>query len=220
MLELWLLEVLVNKIACMHLKYTLTYAWIQEGIPPLNRGKKPVELTFKPKARLIHLLGENLLRDEVTALLELVKNAYDADSPICVVRFESLYDENTRIIIEDSGTGMDISTVTTAWVEPGTSFKLRKPVTPKGRRVQGEKGIGRFAVDKLAKKLDMFTKTKGMTDVIHFSVDWGKFDDADRYLEDVKAQYSFEKMEFKTHGTKLAHACNFRPRLLFIHNSR
>jgi signal transduction histidine kinase/anti-sigma regulatory factor (Ser/Thr protein kinase) len=166
-------------------------------------GKKPVEVTFKPKARLIHLLGENLLRDEVTALLELVKNAYDADSPNCLVRFESIDSEDSKLIIEDEGTGMDISTVTTAWAEPGTSFKVRKPVTAGGRRVQGEKGIGRFAVDKLARRLDMFTKTKGMSGVIHFMVDWEEFDDADRYLEDVKAQYSFEKIDFKKHGTRL-----------------
>ena len=165
--------------------------------------KKPVNVAFRPKARLIHLLGENLLRDEVTALLELVKNAYDADSSRCIVRFEALESDSARIIIEDDGTGMDISTVTTAWVEPGTSSKVRKPVSPKGRRVQGEKGIGRFAVDKLARRLDMFTKTEGMTDVIHFTVDWEEFDDADRYLEDVTARYSFERIEFKKHGTKL-----------------
>lgn len=162
-----------------------------------------INIKFKPKARLMHLLGENLLRDEVTALLELVKNAYDADSPKCIVRFEGMKSGDTAIIIDDDGNGMDISTVTTAWVEPATSSKVRKPISPKGRRVQGEKGIGRFAVDKLAKKLDMYTRMEGMTEVIHFSVDWDQFDDADRYLEDVNAKYSLEKIPFKDHGTKL-----------------
>jgi signal transduction histidine kinase len=151
----------------------------------------------------MHLLGENLLRDEVTALLELVKNSYDADSPDCTVKFENLGSASPRIVIEDNGSGMDISTVTTAWCEPGTSFKVRKPVTEKGRRVQGEKGIGRFAVDKLAKRLDMYTKTKGMTEVIHFIVDWEEFDNSDKYLEDVKATYSFENIPFREKGTTL-----------------
>jgi len=149
------------------------------------------------------LLGENLLRDEVTALLELVKNAHDADATNCTVRFESLLTDAPRIIVEDDGVGMDASVVSTAWMEPGTSYKQRKPVTLRGRRVQGEKGIGRFAVDKIARRLDMYTRSEDMTDVIHFTVDWGEFDDADRYLEDVKAQYSFEKTQFGKHGTTL-----------------
>ncbi len=160
-------------------------------------GNKPVSVPFRPKARLIHLLGENLLRDEVTALLELVKNAYDADSPDCKVTFEGIDQAEAKIIIKDNGIGMDVSTITTAWMEPGTSYKVRKPVTPKGRRVQGEKGIGRFAVDKLAKRLDMYTKTEDMTDVIHFVVDWAEFDNPDIYLEDIRAYYNFEKMAFR-----------------------
>lgn len=162
-----------------------------------------VPIHFRPKARLMHLLGENLLRDEITALLELVKNAHDADAKYCKIKLEFLSTKAARIIVEDDGVGMDLAIVTTAWVEPGTSIKQRNPVTASGRRVQGEKGIGRFATDKLAKKLDMYTKTTAAQQVIHFEVDWDKFDDPDRYLDDVGASYKYENIKFRDHGTTL-----------------
>ena len=38
---------------------------------------------FKTRARLLCQLGEQLIKSESIALLELVKNSYDADASIC-----------------------------------------------------------------------------------------------------------------------------------------
>lgn len=177
----------------------------------ISRAVKPVlemsgthatEIQFRPKARLMRLLGENLVKDEVTAIIELVKNSHDADATTCTVKFEQMGEEQI-FTIDDDGDGMSVDTVSTAWTELGTSNKVKNPVTKKGRRVLGDKGIGRFAADKIGKKLDLYTKTFDMNEVIHFHVNWKSFDDADGDLGDVKASYELEKMNFKPKGTRI-----------------
>lgn len=71
---------------------------------------------------MLLLLGDQLIRDPAIAVFELVKNAYDADSPSATVIMNQIDDViHGRIIVEDSGTGMDFATVTEVWLEPGTN---------------------------------------------------------------------------------------------------
>src|SRR5688572_25913498 len=121
-----------------------------------NRKKKPTRsLRMRPRARLISLIGEELISDEPVAVVELVKNAYDADAEEAIVRFEGENPEHPdRIIVEDHGSGMGLKTVVRSWLEPATNVKRKNERSPlKERAYLGAKGIGRFAAARLAERL-------------------------------------------------------------------
>lgn len=72
---------------------------------------------FKTKARTVELLGRKQIRDSVTALAELMKNAYDADAPWLRVEF-STTGSNQHVVIVDTGLGMsqnDIESKSCCW---------------------------------------------------------------------------------------------------------
>ncbi|MBK7854856.1 MAG: ATP-binding protein [Bacteroidetes bacterium] len=123
-------------------------------------------MKFKPRARLLLQLGDQLIKNESIALVELVKNSYDADANHVDVYMENVDDpHNGVIIIEDDGFGMDATTVEDVWMEPGSDFKtekfIKREVSPKFERLPiGEKGIGRFGVHKLGNQIEMTTKKK------------------------------------------------------------
>jgi len=89
---------------------------------------------MRPRARLIALIGEELISDEPVAVVELVKNSYDADAGKVDVRFEGETPKHpTRIVVEDNGCGMSLRTVLGAWLEPATNSKRTTDSSPGGR---------------------------------------------------------------------------------------
>lgn len=140
---------------------------------------KPV--SFKPRARLLLQLGDQLIKNESIALVELVKNSYDADANKVNIYMENVDDpENGVIIIEDDGYGMSPYIVENVWLEPGSDYKTQKiknqEVSPKYKRLPiGEKGIGRFGVHKLGNIIEMTTKSKGSNEVF-VKIDWTSFE--------------------------------------------
>lgn len=148
------------------------------------------KLPFKPRARLLLLLGDQLIRDPGIAVFELVKNAYDADSPDAKVIMSQGTDINKgKIIVIDSGTGMDYETVTGVWLEPGTDYRAQQKQegkrTPKyGRLPLGEKGVGRFAAHKLGSHIKLITRKEKSPEVV-VEIDWTKFAE-NKYLSDVQ----------------------------------
>ena len=158
---------------------------------------------LRPRARLINLIGEELISDEAVAVVELVKNAYDADATRVDVRFEgSDPDKPERIVIEDDGTGMDLATVLGAWFEPGTISKTGDRRSAGGRLYLGEKGIGRFAAARLADALFLETKTKGKDECIYAILDWQAFS-TDGYLDEIRIDYEVKPLAPDRSGTKL-----------------
>lgn len=117
--------------------------------------------TFQTKSRAIELLGRKQIRDGITALIELIKNAYDADAEWCHVIFNNEY-VLPYIMISDSGSGMSENDILNKWLVIGTEAKKkRERVTPKKKRVlMGEKGIGRLAASILGQQLLLFTKSE------------------------------------------------------------
>jgi signal transduction histidine kinase len=158
---------------------------------------------MRPRARLINLIGEELISDEPVAVVELVKNAYDADAKTVSVSFSGSPGETPlSIVVADDGAGMDLETVLNAWLEPGTTHKKRLDRSPGGRPYQGAKGIGRFASARLGRNLLLETKQQGSDDAVFVLLDWGAFTDDD-YLEDIDVEYESRLAEDLPIGTRL-----------------
>lgn len=170
-----------------------------------NAGLVPHTGTAKmrPRARLISLLGDELISDECVALVELVKNSYDADASHVDVAFAiSAEGCPHELTIVDDGCGMTLETVLGSWFEPGTISKKSTEISPLGRVYQGAKGVGRFAAARLSKSLYMETKRDGDSLGVVVLVDWGRFDDT-AYLDDVEITYEVVPLPHLHHGTKL-----------------
>ena len=133
---------------------------------------------FKPRARLLRLLGDELIRDPNIAIFELVKNAYDADASYARVEMKNVHDRHLGcIVVSDDGTGMDWDTLTGVWLEPGTDFRKRQRSDEMGRSAKfgrlplGEKGVGRFAAGKLGDHVTLITRAKDQPEIV-VEIDW------------------------------------------------
>ncbi|MFA4987605.1 MAG: ATP-binding protein [Candidatus Brocadiia bacterium] len=146
----------------------------------------PTELKIKPYARLLAMIGDQLIKNERIALMELIKNSYDADADWVKITFAD-FDENwnaganPKIIIEDNGSGMSRKVIETAWMSPATPHKRRARsedrLTPdKKRVVQGEKGIGRFAMLKLGSRITVTTRPKNSAEEYVVVLDFSDYD--------------------------------------------
>lgn len=125
---------------------------------------------FRPYARLMTMLGDQLITDKKVAVIELIKNCYDADANYVSVRIDlGTSKETASIEIEDDGCGMSLDTILNVWLRPATPHKENQKrkvkTTPKGRVIQGEKGIGRFAIHKLGAFVEVYTKAKAQNEV-------------------------------------------------------
>ena len=172
------------------------------------------EIKFKPKARLIKSIGEDLISNKIIALIELVKNSYDANSGIVSIKFKGVVEndlgkkknhillkENSVITIEDSGDGMDLDIIKSAWMEPATNYKLINKND--NRRLVGEKGIGRFATNKLAKKLIIYSKKTGKPEV-KVQINWNDYNNENVYLDEVVTYWEIGNFnKIKNKGTIL-----------------
>lgn len=150
-----------------------------------------INMPFKPKAQILLQLGEQLIKSESIAILELVKNSYDADATLVSISMTDVESADIGVIeIVDNGTGMSLDTVTNIWMEPGNTHKksavMSSSRTKMGRLPIGEKGIGRFGVHKLGKKIEMITRAKDSREVC-VRIDWEVFNTA-KYLNDVEIE--------------------------------
>ena len=156
---------------------------------------------IKPAGRHILTIGRDLIQDNFAAVVELVKNAYDADSPDVNIEFTASPDQGGyTIIISDHGHGMSRDTVINKWMVPSTKDKLERGKSPAGRVMQGRKGVGRYAASILGNDLLLETITSEGTKTTVL-IEWSNFETA-QYLEDV--EILIETTETSEHsGTKL-----------------
>jgi len=141
---------------------------------------------FRPRARLLQLLGDQLIGSSRLAVFELVKNAYDADASKVEIKFHDLETEAARIVIKDDGEGMDADTIAGVWLEPGADYREKQRLenrrSPKFNRLPlGEKGVGRFAVHKLGTNIELRTKQKRDSEYI-VKIDWLEYS-KHRYID-------------------------------------
>jgi len=150
---------------------------------------------LRPRARLLRTFGDELISSETVAVIELVKNPYDADATKVWIRFhEPLEVGKGMIEVIDNGHGMSLKTIQSAWMEPATLIRKRNRFSEKlGRKVLGEKGIGRFASSRLANNLEVVTRRAEMDDEIRVVFDWSDFDNEEKYLDEIKVAWERRK---------------------------
>jgi signal transduction histidine kinase len=119
------------------------------------KSLKTGTISFQAEGRLLQELGERLVASPEVALVELIKNAYDADSDSCTVHI----DEKSHVMtVQDKGTGMSFDAFESRWMSIGTSNKAEQRLSTKyKRRLTGQKGIGRFAARFLGNHLTLDT---------------------------------------------------------------
>ena len=181
-------------------------------------------MNLTASARLIMQLGEQLIEDELVALLELIKNAYDADAN----NVDVVIDTNTvtpygkgRIEIKDDGNGMIPSIVRNSFLRLSTSFKEEeKSSIYYHRRVLGKKGIGRLSFQRLGNyitvetvpNIQRFEETELLKEEdvefvkeynkINIDIDWSEFP-IDMDFSDIMATVKYEKDVVASYGTKI-----------------
>lgn len=160
--------------------------------------------TFAITPRVIAHLGEDLIKNENIALVELVKNSYDAQATFCEIEFFFIGDELSKVTITDDGIGMDLNTVENAWLVIGTDNKKKQLEHPStGRLPLGEKGIGRLGVHKLGRKIRVQTHKYGYNEVL-IDIDWTKLANA-QSIDDFPIQITEHVLSSlpMPHGTKI-----------------
>lgn len=140
-------------------------------------------LSFRFHARALAALGRDLVTNDVVAVLELVKNAYDALATIVQVQIRTDPQDSNQgyIEISDNGHGMDYSTIRDVWCVVATPYRQESPVSKIGRRsrsVTGEKGLGRLSAARLGRNIRVITRSMDGP-VLSFSVNWDELVDAD-----------------------------------------
>ncbi|MFZ5616471.1 MAG: sensor histidine kinase [Pseudomonadota bacterium] len=159
-------------------------------------------LSFTIESRILRELGERLVKQPEVALLELVKNSYDADATTC-----SIEHDDEALVVSDNGAGMTIDQFVDGWMRIGTSAKENINLSKKYRRlITGEKGIGRFAVRFLGRTLSVESiaddpKRRRRTKLIA-EFDWTEFD-KNEDIGRIKVPYRIEAAARETTGTKL-----------------
>ena len=171
------------------------------------------EYRFDITPHIVKQLGEELVPDEVTALMELIKNSYDADSSYISIEIntngsyqaDKTFFKNQKgyILVEDDGIGMDESTIIDSWLVISGSnkreFKTSGKKTKKKRTPLGDKGLGRLSTQRLADVCEFFTKKDGFNGV-HIGFNWKDFE-TNKKLGSVNVQN--EPFSKKTKGTKI-----------------
>ena len=119
---------------------------------------------------IAELLGVQNFTNDESAVLELVKNAYDANASSVDLKFEG-----TTLTITDTGDGMSAFDIKNYWMHVGKSPKTYDVINPKGQRrvLAGAKGIGRFALARLGRQVEIQSKKEGFPRVV-WRTDWNQ----------------------------------------------
>lgn len=141
-----------------------------------------VTVHFKTNVQLKNIIGKDLITDDNIAVLELVKNAYDAGAGKVDIAFRNIAQdegygqslEKAQLLICDDGSGMDRDGILNRWLNIAYSEKKEKTWNY-GRRQAGNKGVGRFSCDRLGRKLTIYTKTAN-SPCLKLTIDWTLFE--------------------------------------------
>lgn len=145
---------------------------------------------FKSATRIITAIGKDLIKDEIAAIIELVKNSYDADANNVWISFE-FKDDSLITIIKDDGTGMTEDDIINKWLVPATDNKLNTNYTKKYKRaLLGQKGLGRYS----ALILGNYMTISSVSNYSHvnFEIDWDEIKKY-KFLDEVSINLNVEE---------------------------
>lgn len=134
------------------------------------------ELKFKVSTGLKSILGQDLITSDNIAILELVKNSYDAHATRVVITFE-----DDALTVADNGKGMSLDDLQSKWLFVGYSAKSDGSEDASyrskfKRNFAGAKGIGRISCDRLGSEVWLTTKSEESETVERIHVEWNKFE--------------------------------------------
>ncbi|CAA6813542.1 MAG: Histidine kinase [uncultured Campylobacterales bacterium] len=151
----------------------------------LNKFQKKY---FKTNVLIKNIIGKELINDDNVAVMELVKNSYDAGASTVTIEFQNLFNKSkkAKLIIQDDGVGMSEDDILNKWLNIAYSAKKLEH-TQNERYQAGNKGVGRFSCDRLGESLDIYTR-KEKQSIIHLKINWKDFellDEIDTQIQDV-----------------------------------
>lgn len=156
---------------------------------------------LKPRARLIRTIGDKLISGPEAAIIELVKNSYDADSPLVRIKISPPKQGfKGSISITDKGHGMSYDHLINDWLEPATDSKSKEKISASGeRKVLGAKGVGRFASASLGEFIELTSvaKVNGRMQRSQLQLDWGIFE-SHKYLDEIDIDVQQEEVPLNT----------------------
>lgn len=162
-------------------------------------------LHFTASTNVKNLFGRGLVTDQVAAVFELVKNSYDADANEVNIVFSGLDSDSPTITITDDGTGMDLNDIKTRWMVIGTDSKKGIDFSPIYHRpLNGDKGIGRFSVDRLGSVLTMKSQKRNTTEEYSVHFDWSLFDLESKNISDIDIPFEIKSISKNNNGVSLS----------------
>jgi hypothetical protein len=162
------------------------------------------ELRFVVDARHIQQLGRELVENQVTAVTELIKNAYDADATTVVVQGFGSHRRDGVLVVVDDGSGMQLQDVELGWMRLSSDGKERNPRSAVFKRHRaGRKGIGRFSTQSLASDLSLWTTRANEPVRLVVDFHWDQDYRAGRDLGDVTNAYHYVPGPPRDSGTAL-----------------
>lgn len=164
---------------------------------------REVSQPFRPRARVLQLLGDELIGSPRLAVFELVKNAYDADATEVVVRLDLASGQEPTITVSDDGEGMTLEALRSVWLVPGDEHRQKQRQShirtrKHGRLPLGEKGLGRFAVHKLGNRISMVTRSEHSDECV-VEIDWNEMI-AKPFLDEAPVRITVRPPEVFTDG--------------------
>jgi signal transduction histidine kinase len=134
-------------------------------------------LRFAPE--ILRRLGEELIPSPDQGILELVRNAYDADAAECTVELLQGEGGGEVVVVTDNGDGMDLDDIRSGWLILGRSVKSPRLPTSKGRIPAGDKGLGRLSALRLGRSAVLTTRPAADLGVEYqVELNWDDFDAA------------------------------------------
>jgi signal transduction histidine kinase len=146
-------------------------------------------VNFSAHAEIKNVIGQDLINDDNIAVIELVKNSLDANAQKINVAFHAIDDSSTNasattILLSDNGVGMSRKDVVEKWLN--IAYSEKRTTKSAGRWLAGNKGVGRFACDRLGRLLDLYSRKEGSR-ILHLRVDWTQFENQLSFDADISS---------------------------------
>lgn len=163
-----------------------------------------IPFRFKVSGNLIRKLGGESISNRNVAVLELIKNAYDARATKVDIELHNVETTNAKMVVSDNGDGMTGTDLENKWMHIATPNKSKTPVARESDRILiGEKGIGRLSSESLGKKTELITKPLGEQTGYKIVFDWEKYRGDNILCNEVVNLGSQFKKKKGEHGTTL-----------------